>query len=273
MPGTWSRVKTWSGSETLTAADLNAEFDKCLAEDDPDGIGDASASAGEMQSTVDPYPGASESLATSLRGELQRLRYVIKQITGEANWYVDPDFAISDVTATAAEIIAVADLSAMAVMADGSGFPGASTVYKSAVVPQGDLILTKIYIDMADTKSTATTLDIIGVHVSNPAHVGQITAAINGTIVGGEMICLEVPTTGDDDVDLYSATVGTGYYDQIVTDLTETKLVEATGAWTLMERKPLIAYPAANAYLYLVTGDATAGTYATGKFLIELWGI
>ena len=103
MAGTWSRVKTWSAAETLTAADLNAEFDNVLAESDPDGIDDASTDAAAMNTTADPYPAAA-SLATNLREEIHRLRYVIKQITGEAQWYIDPDFAISDVTATATEL-------------------------------------------------------------------------------------------------------------------------------------------------------------------------
>lgn len=89
--GILSRVKTWAAAETLTAADLNAEFNNILNNLDPDSVEDASANATAMQATADPYPGASASLATDLRGEVQRLRYVIKQITGESQWYIDPD--------------------------------------------------------------------------------------------------------------------------------------------------------------------------------------
>ena len=93
--GLLSRVKTWVAAETLTASDLNAEFDNILNNLDPDSVEDASADATAMQATADPYPGAAESLATDLRGEFQRLRYLIKQITGETNWYVDPDSTIA----------------------------------------------------------------------------------------------------------------------------------------------------------------------------------
>ena len=88
--GILSRVKTWAAAETLTAASLNAEFNNILNNLDPDSVEDASANATAMQATADPYPGASESLATDLRGEVQRLRYVIKQITGQTYWYYDP---------------------------------------------------------------------------------------------------------------------------------------------------------------------------------------
>ena len=93
--GLLSRVKTWVAAETLTASDLNAEFDNILNNLDPDSVEDASADATAMQTTADPYPGAAESLATDLRGEFQRLRYLIKQITGETQWYIDPDSTIA----------------------------------------------------------------------------------------------------------------------------------------------------------------------------------
>ncbi|MEE9354206.1 MAG: hypothetical protein V3U75_01315 [Methylococcaceae bacterium] len=91
MPGTYSLVKTVVAGETITASDRNAEHTNHIANADPDGIGDASADVAEMQATTDPYPATSESLATNERGELQRLRYLIKQITGQSQWYIDPD--------------------------------------------------------------------------------------------------------------------------------------------------------------------------------------
>jgi hypothetical protein len=93
--GILSRVKTWAAGETLTASDLNAEFDNILNNLDPDNVEDASANATAMQAVADPYPGASESLATDLRGEIQRIRYQLKAILGEAQWYIDPDNTIA----------------------------------------------------------------------------------------------------------------------------------------------------------------------------------
>jgi len=95
--GLLSRIKTWVEGETLTASDLNAEFDNILNNLNPDSIEDASESVTQMQATADPYPGGSESLATSLRGELQRLRYLIKQITGKSQWYIDPSYSLENV--------------------------------------------------------------------------------------------------------------------------------------------------------------------------------
>jgi len=103
------------------------------------------------------------------------------------------------------------------------------------------------------------------------AHLGQITAAVNGTIFAGKITCLETPTGGDPDVDLYSATEATGVEDVGIGTLTATQLINH-GDWAGGEQGNLTAMPAANKYLYLVAGDATDATYTAGIFLIELWG-
>jgi len=92
---TFSRVKTWIAGESLTASDLNAEFDNILNNLDPAGIDDESANDAAAQATSDPYAGDSLVKATSLATEIQQLRYLIAQITGETYWYIDPDTTIA----------------------------------------------------------------------------------------------------------------------------------------------------------------------------------
>jgi len=96
---TFSRVKTWIAGETLTASDLNAEFNNFLNNLKPSGIDDESANDAAAQATSDPYAGDSLAKATSLQGEIQQLRYLIAQITGETYWYVDPDSDIATIHA------------------------------------------------------------------------------------------------------------------------------------------------------------------------------
>ena len=50
-------------------------------------VDDDSADAATMQSTTDPYPADTVSLSTTLQGELRRLRYVVKKLTGWTQWY------------------------------------------------------------------------------------------------------------------------------------------------------------------------------------------
>lgn len=174
-------------------------------------------------------------------------------------------------TATAAEIIAAADVSAQAAKVVPSSVITASAAsVQTSVVRKGDIIKTEIALNLTGLKSTATGGDIIG--DTGVSYIAQITAAVNGTIIKGLITCGEVPATGDDDIDLYSATEATGAYDGAIGDLTETALMTAGGALAVGTDKPLTALPAADEYLYLTTGDTTAGTYSAGKILIELWG-
>lgn len=86
--GNCSIFRSWSTGDSVTAADLNSSFTtvgvtnfvtSCV-----DGLSD---SVSGMQSTATPYSSGTESQATSLAGELQRLRYVLQTITGWPNWY------------------------------------------------------------------------------------------------------------------------------------------------------------------------------------------
>jgi len=175
--------------------------------------------------------------------------------------------------ATLAELNAAADLSAQVTMAPAAGFLGTGTVYKSSVTKEGDFIFTRILIDLTGTKSTTTDRDVIG--NTGAAHIGQITAAVNGSIVAASMTCLELPATGVTDIDMYSSTVATGAYDADANALTGAAVLLASGgAWTNGATKGLTTVPAANAYLYLANGAAgTPGTYDAGKFLITFIGV
>lgn len=95
MGATFSRIKTWITGEKLYASDLNAEINNILTNLMPSGIDDESSTAAVMQATTDPYPGSVASLATSLQGEIQRIRYMIAQITGKTYWYQDPDTTLA----------------------------------------------------------------------------------------------------------------------------------------------------------------------------------
>ncbi len=183
----------------------------------------------------------------------------------------------ANIAETQAAITSVNTMLAQAAntMTAGSGFPGTGTIYKSSVTRDGEIVKTTIVIDLTGAKSSTTDLDIIGTHVSNPAHIGQITAALNGTIVAGRMTCLELPVTGVTDIDLYYATEGTGYHDDGIVSGTyaETALITSGGAWATGTTKGFLVDLPADKYLYLCNGAGSVpGTYAGGKFLIELFG-
>ena len=87
----YNKVKTVVTGELITASDRNSEHDNHINNNIPENTDDYSTNTTEMQINTDPYPAGSPSLATSLSEEIERLRYLIKQITGETQWYIDPD--------------------------------------------------------------------------------------------------------------------------------------------------------------------------------------
>ena len=163
------------------------------------------------------------------------------------------------------------DANTMAVEA-GTGITGGTgTIYRSSVQRVGGIITTRILIDLTGLRSTASG-DIIGVNgTSNVCHIGQITAARNGTILTGSMECFEAPAGGDPDINVHSATEGTGVEDGAISSLTETLLVDAGDA-TLGSKVYFTAVPAADEFLYLTLGATTDADYTAGKLFIELMG-
>lgn len=159
----------------------------------------------------------------------------------------------------------------MGPLAPGAGITaGSGTIYRSSVRRRGGLIYTDIFLDLTGL-SAAAAGDIIG--TAGVCHIGQITAAKNGTIMGGGLRCYEAPAGGDADIDLYAATEGTGAYDDAITGLVETQAINS-GTLALTTDASVIADSiAADKYLYLVSVGATAAAYTAGRIHIWLVGV
>jgi hypothetical protein len=156
-------------------------------------------------------------------------------------------------------------------MAAGTGFTGTGTIYQTSVTEAGGIVTTRFLLDLTGLNSSAAA-DIIGGDGLANCHFGQITTAINGTIIGGTMTCLEAPATGEPDIDIYSADEATGTEDAAITGLAETAILAAAADWTVGAVKGFGTI-AADQYLYLVgSGAGTDATYTAGRFLIEIQG-
>jgi hypothetical protein len=162
---------------------------------------------------------------------------------------------------------------APATMTAGTGITtGTGTVHIASVTRNGSRIETKILVDLTGLNCGGAAGDIIGVDATANCHIGQITDAVNGSIVGGYLECLVAPTTGDPDIDIWSADEATGTEDAAITGLTgEVQLVNS-GDLSLGSRHILTGVPVSGQYLYAVCGTATAGTYDAGKFELTLIG-
>ncbi len=152
----------------------------------------------------------------------------------------------------------------------GVGITGAAELFKTSQSRDGDLVSTTILIDLTGLNSGGVAGDIIGQDGLNVAYFGQVTASGTGSIFGVKITCLETPAGGDADIDIYSATEGTGVEDTPISDLTETQIVNS-GSLSAGS----VAYGgtvAANQYLYFVGQGTSNATYTAGRLMIELTG-
>ena len=183
---------------------------------------------------------------------------------------------LTGVTATAAEINNAADLSTLVMTPGGGITAGTGTLHYSSIEKVGNFIKTTIFMDLTGLASSTTDLDIIGDNgTAATSHIGQITAAKNGTIFEGTITWLETPAGGIDDIIVYEATENTGTFDGAITALAETVLYnKGSGAVAAINTKiALTTLPSADKYLYLVNGaGGTAADYTAGQFVLELWG-
>jgi hypothetical protein len=166
----------------------------------------------------------------------------------------------------------------MAVEATGSaGIEGTAAVYvtqvnrlKSDVDTNVNIVKSTIMIDLTDLRDGGTAGDIIGKDGDGVAFICQVTTANQGTVFGVTMTCLETPAGGGTDIDLYSATEGTGVNDTAIGDLTETQIINAgaASAGTMVAGGDITA----DQYLYLVGQGTGHAAYTAGRFLIEITG-
>tara|TARA_R100001126_G_C4777389_1_gene125412 strand:- start:25 stop:645 length:621 start_codon:yes stop_codon:yes gene_type:complete len=159
----------------------------------------------------------------------------------------------------------------------GAGIEGTAAVYitqverlKSDVDTNVNIVKTSIMIDLTGLNCGGTAGDIIGKDGAGVAFIGQVTTANQGTVFGVTMESFETPAGGDPDINLHSATEGTGVEDTAISDLTETLIIN--GGDQTAGTRTAGGEIAADQFLYLTCGTATAGTYTAGRLLITILG-
>jgi hypothetical protein len=161
----------------------------------------------------------------------------------------------------------------------GAGAIGTEVAPSTKIMQHGDEIITEIKLDLTGLFAKGTAQgDAIGLAAGGAAYLTQLTDAVNGVIIKTELICMEVPTTGDTltrDFDLITDTDAAVAADGPVGDVS---LLAAAGNFTAVgQQKESIAGHATtnNHYLYFCEGDTSASdtTFTAGKFIIRLTGI
>jgi len=147
------------------------------------------------------------------------------------------------------------------------GTGGSCATYRSI---RGNDIVTEIHMDITGLSSVATANDVIGA-AGSAAYIGTYTEAAYGKVYKVEIICLELPTTGDDDINVVfnsSAALeldgagGTNF------GVNSGVLVAGTTAVGLAQT----VTEADSIYLTAGAGD-TAGAYDAGKIIVRIHGL
>lgn len=94
MPGTYTHTTRTTGT-TLTASIYNSDHQNHIDHLEPQYIDDYSTNLAAMQTVTDPGELGSESLPTTLGGELERIRYALQEVKTALNpnlarWYQTP---------------------------------------------------------------------------------------------------------------------------------------------------------------------------------------
>lgn len=100
MPALYSHTTRANGL-ILTASIYNTDHQTHIDNGVPAQLDDYSLNVGQMQSQTDPGESGSESQATSLAGELERLRYALAEVKGTTYWYQTASASVATLSSNA----------------------------------------------------------------------------------------------------------------------------------------------------------------------------
>lgn len=149
----------------------------------------------------------------------------------------------------------------------GAAFKAAAPIYEVAIEENGNLVTTRILVDLTTLRS-GDAGDVIG-PAAAAAAVYKVTEAENGTVMGASLRCLETPATGDTDIDLVTSATGTTVEDAAPTSgstLINSGGIAAGGTYGSA------VWVAAKPFIYLVGATGADAAYTTGIVEITLFG-
>jgi len=149
----------------------------------------------------------------------------------------------------------------------GTSSFGAPQTYRRT---ENGIIITEIKVDLTGLASVATANDVIGLAAGGIAYLARYTTALFGIVFKNELVCLETPAGGDNDVNVIFNASGTLEYDGAGGTAYGVNGGDAAAGQVI---ENLVAAQTANDYIYLSAGTGdTAAAYTAGQFLIRIFG-
>ncbi len=145
---------------------------------------------------------------------------------------------------------------------------GAATVLTRR--QENGTIITEIKFDVTGLASVATANDVIGLAAGGVAYLGRNVVATNGIIYMVELVCLETPVGGDNDINVVSNVSGTIEYDGAGGTTYLSNSGDLLAGQTIQNLVPAIT---ADHYYYLTAGTGdTAAAYTAGQYILRTYG-
>lgn len=186
---------------------------------------------------------------------------VVGNVTGNVTGNVVGNIT-GDVTGDVVAVVAAAE--------HGAGAIGTAFAPRTSRREENGTIITETKFDLTGLASVATGDDVIGLAAGGAAFIGRNVVANNGIIYKVELICLETPAGGDNDVNVvanasavlaHDGAGGTTYLSNSG-DLLAGQMIEN-----------LVPALTANHYFYLTAGTGdTAAVYTAGQYILRTYG-
>jgi len=187
--------------------------------------------------------------------------------TREISGSYDPSTGVKTVT----DVFAFATLKAPVTAAEyGAGVIGTGATPETSRRTENGTIITETKIDLTGLASINTANDVIGLAAGGVAYIGRNVVANNGIIYKAELICLETPAGGDDDVNVVAASSGTLEYNGAGGTTYGVNGGDGAAGQVVAN---LVQGLTANHYFYLTAGTGdVADTYTAGMYIFRTYG-
>lgn len=143
---------------------------------------------------------------------------------------------------------------------------GAPRTYRATI---DGVIITQIKIDLSGLYDGGTNGDVIGLATATKCYIGKNVVATNGLIFKTELSCIELPATGNTDIDIVENTnelegdaAGGGV--QVSAD--------TGGIAAGITYQNLAPAHTADDFYYLSAASRSGATYSAGQIIFTTWG-
>ena len=170
--------------------------------------------------------------------------------------------AVTHIFPTTGSVVASAEHAA--------GVIGTAATPETSRRTENGTIITETKIDLTGLASINTANDVIGLAAGGVAYIGRNVVATNGIIYKAELICLETPAGGDDDVNVVVNASGTLEYNGAAGTTYGVNGGDGAAGQVVAN---LVQGLTANHYFYLTAGTGdTAAAYTAGMYIFRTYG-